>query len=174
MYSWRVYFSFVILVFFCQIGCHFECCVSLIMWWHHLLSSVCCQGRKKCSLCSHSCCSWHLYNLYIIKWFIFNVYTCPCISYVKGNTSVSQSGCYCSSAKLLRNNSSATRQKNTHISPDQREDQNGPYTTLTESSNPEFTQITRAFKDFLQTSSSTRIYKCTVIIYSLLHYGLDF
>lgn len=41
--------------------------------------------KKKYSLCPHSNCSWHLYNLYIIKWFIFNVHMCPCLFWVRGS-----------------------------------------------------------------------------------------
>lgn len=36
--------------------------------------------RRTFLLISLSAFLWlHLYNLYIIKWFIFNVYTCPCV-----------------------------------------------------------------------------------------------
>lgn len=31
-------------------------------------------------------CLWHLYNLYIIKWFIFNVYMDCCLFCVEQNT----------------------------------------------------------------------------------------
>lgn len=41
--------------------------------------------KKKYSLCPHTYCSWHLYNLYIIKWFIFNVHMCPCLFWVRGS-----------------------------------------------------------------------------------------
>lgn len=59
------------------------------LWSCAVVFCIAIAEEKKYSLsllswvCQHSYCSWHLYNLYIIKWFIFNVYTCPCFFYVK-------------------------------------------------------------------------------------------
>lgn len=85
------------LVFFCfvffpyHLGCHLECSVSLIMCADVARRAVfATEDRKRYSSCPHSYCSWHLYNLYIIKWFIFNVYTCPESFRVRGNWCLSQ------------------------------------------------------------------------------------
>lgn len=51
--------------------------LTLVVCWYHSLSRVCCLWRKRFPLWPRSYCSWHLYNLYIIKWFIFNVHPCP-------------------------------------------------------------------------------------------------
>lgn len=78
----------MLVFFFCSyhLGCHLECSVSLIMCADVARRAMfATEDRKRYSLCPHSYCSWHLYNLYIIKWFIFNVYACPELFRLRGN-----------------------------------------------------------------------------------------